>query len=62
MGDDAAKAIYRQRAANAECTNAQARNRGLLRLLVRGTEKVKAVVLWHALAHNMARTWHLTPA
>jgi hypothetical protein len=62
MGTDAAKAIYRERAATAECVNAQARNRGLIRLLVRGADKVKAVLLWHALAHNMACLWRLAPA
>lgn len=61
MGSDHAKAVYKQRAATAELVNAQARNRGLLRLPVRGVEKVKAVLLWHALAHNMARLWSLTP-
>ena len=61
MGSDHAKAIYKQRAATAELVNAQARNRGLVRLLVRGVEKVKAVLLWHALAHNMARLWSLAP-
>jgi hypothetical protein len=29
MGTDRAKAIYKDRAATAECVNAQARNRGL---------------------------------
>jgi transposase len=62
MATDAAKTIYRQRAASAECTNAQARNRGLERFVVRGTQKVKAVLLWFALAHNMACLWRLTPA
>jgi transposase len=62
MGSAAAKEIYKERAAAAECTNAQARNRGLLRLLVRGSKKVKAVLLWFALAHNMACTWRLVPA
>jgi transposase len=62
MATDAAKAIYRQRAASAECTNAQARNRGLERFLVRGIQKVKAVLLWFALAHNMACLWRLMPA
>jgi hypothetical protein len=62
MGSDAAKDIYKQRAATAECVNAQARNRGLTRFLVRGTDKVRAVVLWHALAHNMACGWRLLPA
>jgi len=55
MATDEAKAIYRQRAATAECVNALARNRGLQRFLVRGLQKVKAVVLWYALAHNLAR-------
>jgi transposase len=54
MGTDEAKAVYRERAATVECVNAQARNRGLVRLLVRGLEKVKAVVLWFAIAHNLA--------
>src|SRR5271165_3627775 len=55
MGTDQAKAIYKERAATAECVNAQARGRGLLRLLVRGLAKVKAIALWHALAHNLLR-------
>ena len=59
MGSEAAKAVYKERAATAECVNAQCRNRGLLRLLVRGLEKAMAVGLWHALAHNMVRTGRL---
>lgn len=55
MNTDEAKEIYKERAATAECVNAQARNRGLIRLLVRGLEKVKAVALWFAVAHNLAR-------
>jgi hypothetical protein len=55
MGCDAAKAIYKERAATAECANAQARNRGLKQFVVRGLEKVKAIALWYALAHNI--TW-----
>ncbi len=55
MGTEEAKDIYRERASTAECVNAQARNRGLIRLLVRGLEKVKAVALWFAIAHNLAR-------
>jgi len=55
MSTDEAKAIYRQRAATAECVNALARNRGLQRFLVRGLRKVKAVALWYALAHNLMR-------
>jgi hypothetical protein len=59
MGGEAAKAVYKERAATAECANAQCRNRGLLRFLVRGLEKAKAVGLWHALAHNMVCTGRL---
>jgi len=54
MGTEPAKAVYRQRASTVECVNAQARNRGLIRLLVRGLRKVKAVALWFAIAHNLA--------
>lgn len=55
MATDEAKAIYRQRAATAECVNALARNRGLQRFLVRGLRKVKAVALLYALVHNLMR-------
>lgn len=55
MGTDTAKAIYKQRAATAECVNAIARGRGLTHFLVRGLDKVKAVALWYAIAHNMMR-------
>jgi transposase len=54
MGTEQAKAVYRERARTIECVNAQARNRGLIRLLVRGLRKVKAVALWFAIAHNLA--------
>ena len=50
-----AKRIYKERAATAECVNAQARNRGLIRVLVRGIEKVRAVALLYALGHNLKR-------
>ncbi len=59
MGSEAAKAVHKQRAATAECVNAQCRNRGLLRFLVRGIEKARTVGLWHALAHNMTCTGRL---
>ncbi len=62
MATDEAKIIYRQRAATAECVNALARNRGLQRFLVRGLRKVKAVVLWYALAHNLMRAVALRAA
>ncbi|GHC91749.1 hypothetical protein GCM10007320_41060 [Pseudorhodoferax aquiterrae] len=61
MGTDAARAIYKDRAATAECVNAQARNRGLLRMPVRGLGKVKCVAWWYALAHNLMRTAALAP-
>lgn len=62
MATDEAKAIYRERAATAECVNALARNRGLQRFLVRGLQKVKAVVLWYALVHNLMRAVALRAA
>ncbi len=62
MSGDEARAIYKHRAATGELVNAQARNRGLIRLLVRGHAKVKAVLLWFALAPNMAVGWRLAAA
>jgi transposase len=62
MATEEAKAIYRERAATAECVNALARNRGLQRFLVRGLRKVKAVVLWYVLAHNLMRAVALRAA
>jgi len=56
MGTDEAKAIYRRRAASAEWVNARARGFGLRQVLVRGVAKVRAVVLWCALAHNLMQT------
>ncbi len=61
MGTDAAKALYKLRAATAECVNAQARNRGLQRLPVRGRAKVRCIALLFALAHNLMRTVALVP-
>lgn len=55
MGTAAAQEIYKERAATAECVNAQARNRGLYQFRVRGLAKVKAVVLWYVLAQNLLR-------
>lgn len=62
MATASAKAIYKARAATAECVNAQARNRGLVRLLVRGVPKVKAIALWFAVAHNVMRALSLRAA
>ena len=61
MGTIDAKEIYKQRAATAECVNAQTRNRGLQQLTVRGTEKVKSIATWYAIVQNMARSFALQP-
>ena len=61
MGTPEAKETYKERAATAECVNAQARNRGLQQLTVRGIEKVKAIATWLAIVHNMARCFALQP-
>jgi hypothetical protein len=60
MATDEAKELYKRRGATAEWVNAQFRAQGMVRFLVRGTEKVLSVVLMHALTHNMRRTWALT--
>jgi hypothetical protein len=54
---------YRRRFA-CERPHADARNRGLQRLLVRGLEKVKAVALWYVTAYNFMqiRSWELQAA
>ncbi|MGH9581170.1 MAG: transposase, partial [Terriglobales bacterium] len=61
MAGPAAREIYKQRAATAECVNALARNRGLLRMPVRGRAKVRSVVGLFALAHNLLRMAVLAP-
>jgi transposase len=53
MYTPAGQALYRLRGATSECINAQARNRGLRHVLVRGLQRVRACVLWYALAHNV---------
>ncbi len=62
MATAEAQAIYRERAATIECVNALARNRGLHQFAVRGLRKVRAVLLWFALAHNLMRTVALRQA
>jgi transposase len=62
MATEQAKVIYKERAATAECVNALARGRGLVHLVVRGLAKVKAVALWHALAHNLLSAARLRAA
>jgi hypothetical protein len=61
MASDEAKEIYKQRASTAECVNAQARNRGLLQMPVRGLAKVRCVVGLFVLAHNLMRMAKLAP-
>jgi transposase len=51
MATGQAQTIYRRRFAT-ERPHAHMRNHGLRRLLVRGIDKVKAVVLWHVHAFN----------
>jgi transposase len=62
MATPEAQAIYKDRAATAECVNALARNRGLRQLWVRGVAKVKAIALWYAIAHNLRRAVSLRAA
>ena len=62
MATDEAKALYKERAATSECVNALARNRGLHQFVVRGLGKVKAMLLWFALAHNLMRAVSLRHA
>ena len=62
MRTEEAQAIYRERAATAECVNALARNRGLRQFLVRGLAKVKVIALWYAVAHNLLRAVSLRAA
>ncbi len=56
MGTEAAQAIYQERGATAEWTNAQARIRyGLRQFTVRGLTKITGVVLLVAVTHNLLR-------
>jgi hypothetical protein len=61
MASAEAKELYKQRAATAEYVNAQAGNRGLLRMPVRGLAKVRSVVGLFVLAHNLMRIAQLAP-
>jgi len=61
MASERGTLLYRERC-KAECPNAWARRMGLTRLLVRGKQKVRTVLLWFALAHNMLRAFALRRA
>jgi transposase len=54
MGTAEAQEKYKQRG-KCEWSNAQCRNRGLYQFVVRGLQKVKSVVLWYVLVHNLFR-------
>jgi len=54
MASEAGQTIYRRRSLH-ECINAHLRQRRLYQLPVRGKAKAKTILLWHALAHNLAR-------
>lgn len=54
MGTEEAKEQYKQRS-KTEWPNAECRNRGLQQFLVRGLQKVKSVILWYVLIHNLIR-------
>jgi transposase len=54
MGTAEAQEKYKQRS-KTEWPNATCRNRGLQQFLVRSLKKVKAVVLWYVLVHNLFR-------
>ena len=54
MGTEAGRQKYKQRG-KCEWSNAECRNRGLQQFVVQGLEKVKTVVLWYVLVHNLFR-------
>jgi len=58
MASEAGKAQYRLRSL-CECIHARWRNWNLRQLTVRGIDKVRAVVLWYALANNILQAQHL---
>jgi len=60
MASSAAGAVYRQRGAIAEWTNAQARQHGVTQLNVRGLMNATSVMLLVAVAHNMLRCFRLS--
>ena len=59
MTSDSGKEIYKERGQTAEWVNAQFRGHGLGQFLVRGTQKVLAVVLMYAITNNMKRSFAL---
>jgi len=62
MQTEVAKTIYKLRAQTVEWANAGLRQRGLYQFEVRGRQKVRAVLLWFALLHNLLRSVQLRAA
>jgi transposase len=60
MATEAAKAIYKERAATSECVNARVRQHGLYQFVVRGLRRVTCVALWMAITHDLLRWIALT--
>lgn len=59
MEGERAKAALKERGATSEWVNALMRNRGLYQFCVRGLRKVRSVVLWFALLHNLLQGYAL---
>ena len=59
MAEQEYRQLYRLRPSIAEFPNADCRNRNLRQFRIRGLAKVKAVVLWYALAFNFLRMINL---
>lgn len=62
MQTEASQLRYRCRAAVIEWVNAGCRQRGLYATNIRSAAKLRAVGLWHALAHNIRILWRISPA
>ena len=62
MGTEEAQQIYRLRPQTAEWVNAQARNRNLWRMPVRGLTKCRIIAVLYALAHNLLQAVGLRAA
>jgi transposase len=60
MGTMEAKAIYKERAATAECVNARCRQHGIQQFSVRGMDKILSVMLFTVITHNLLRWTALT--
>jgi hypothetical protein len=60
MGTTAAKEIYKERAATAECVNARCRQHGIQQFSVRGLDKVLSVMLLAVITHDLLRWAALT--